>query len=256
MHRLSLLLVVAGSFAVLGNVLPPNRTNEGEERIVGGSNAAPGQFPYQASLRSAFNVHFCGGSIISSRYVLSAAHCTFGRSVADTRVVVETHLLSSGGIMHQVFRIVNHDLFNRNYMANDVSLLQTVYTIAFNNLAQPIPLGTAFIDTAYAAVASGWGQLGANLHSPDNLQFLYKNIISLGDCRARLGGNAVMVYDNTICSLAPYGQGICMGDSGGPLVHGGAVHGIASWVIPCGVGFPDVYARVASHFNWIMLNAI
>ncbi|XP_055626318.1 chymotrypsin-2-like [Toxorhynchites rutilus septentrionalis] len=254
MYRLSLLLVVAGAVAVLGNVLPLEFI-EGEQRIVGGSNAASGQFPYQVSLRSAANSHFCGGSIISNRWVLSAAHCTVGRTLANTRVVVGTHLLNSGGIMHQVSRIVNHAQYNGNSLTNDICVVQTASTIAFNNLVRSIPLGNANINTASGAVISGWGQLGANTGIPNNLQFLRKNIISLADCRSRHGGNAAFVHTNTICSLAPAGQGICMGDSGGPLTFNGAVHGIASWVIPCGRGFPDVYARVSSHVNWIMNNA-
>ncbi|XP_055622119.1 chymotrypsin-2-like [Toxorhynchites rutilus septentrionalis] len=241
----------------LVTVLPLEFT-EGEGRLVGGSHAAPGQFPYQASLRSSGDAHFCGGSIISSRWVLSADHCTVGRSPANTRVVVGTHQLNSGGIMHQVSRIVNHGQYNSNTMTNDVSVVQTASTITFNNMVQSIPLGSANINTASGAVISGWGQLGANVGIPNNLQFLRKNIIiiiSLADCRSRHGGNAAFVHANTICSLAPAGQGICMGDSGGPLVFNGAVHGIASWVIPCGRGFPDVYARVSSHITWIMNNA-
>lgn len=48
-------------------------------RVVGGSNASPGQFPYIASLRRVLTgSHFCGGVIINNAYVLTAAHCTRG----------------------------------------------------------------------------------------------------------------------------------------------------------------------------------
>lgn len=52
---------------------------EVEPRIIGGQNAEDGQFPYQVSLRTKLsNKHFCGGSIISSRFILTAAHCSEG----------------------------------------------------------------------------------------------------------------------------------------------------------------------------------
>ncbi|KAL9702332.1 hypothetical protein quinque_005850 [Culex quinquefasciatus] len=256
MFRLSLLFVVACAVAVLGGSLPAEYL-EWEGRIVGGSNAGSGQFPYQVSLRSGANAHFCGGSVINNRYALSAAHCTVGRTTANTRVVVGTHLLNSGGISHQVQRIVNHGSYNANTLANDVSLVQTASVITFTNLVQPIGLSATFINTASGALASGWGQLGANAGIPNNLQWLSTNIITLADCRNRHSvANAARVFDHKICTLSPAGQGMCMGDSGGPLVHGGQQQGIVSWGIPCGLGAPDVFDRVSSHRAWILANAV
>ncbi|XP_062559143.1 chymotrypsin-2-like [Armigeres subalbatus] len=254
MIRLSLLFVLLGSAAVFGRTLSPEFL-EWEGRIVGGQNAASGQFPYQVSLRSSANAHFCGASIINNRWVLSAAHCTVGRTLANTRVVVGTHLLNSGGISHASSRIVNHGSYNANTLANDVSVVQTASVITFNNLAQPIGLSATFVNTATGALASGWGRLGANAGVPNNLQWLRTNIITLADCRNRHSvANRASVFDNTICTLSPSGQGMCMGDSGGPLVHG-TQQGIVSWGIPCGLGSPDVFARVSSHRTWILNNA-
>ncbi|XP_001652121.2 chymotrypsin-2 [Aedes aegypti] len=255
MIRLSLLFVLLGAAAVFGGTLSPEFL-EWEGRIVGGSNAASGQFPYQVSLRSSANAHFCGASIINNRWVLSAAHCTVGRTLANTRVVVGTHLLNSGGFSHASSRIVNHGSYNSNTLANDVSLVQTASVIGFNTLAQPIGLGSVNIATATGALASGWGRLGANAGIPNNLQWLRTNIITLADCRNRHSvANRASVFDNTICTLSPTGQGMCMGDSGGPLVHSNLQQGIVSWGIPCGLGAPDVFARVSSHRNWILNNA-
>ncbi|XP_058829147.1 chymotrypsin-2-like [Topomyia yanbarensis] len=256
MFRLSLLFVVVSAVAVFGSTLPAEYL-EWEGRIVGGSNAGSGQFPYQVSLRSAANAHFCGGSVINNRYALSAAHCTVGRTTANTRVVVGTHLLNSGGVSHNVARIVNHGSYNSNTLANDVSLVQTASTISFNNLVQTIGLAANFINTGSGALASGWGQLGANAGIPNNLQWLSTSIITLADCRSRhSAANAARVHDSTVCTLSPSGQGMCMGDSGGPLVHGGLQQGIVSWGIPCGLGSPDVFARVSSHRTWILNNAV
>lgn len=45
-----------------------------KDRIIGGENARPGQFPYQVSLQCG-NRHICGGSILNEKYILTAAHC-------------------------------------------------------------------------------------------------------------------------------------------------------------------------------------
>ncbi|XP_065084031.1 chymotrypsin-2-like [Ochlerotatus camptorhynchus] len=256
MNRLSLLFVLVGAVAVFGTTLPAEFL-EWEGRIVGGQNANPGQFPHQVSLRSSNNAHFCGGSIFNTRYVLSAAHCTIGHTFADTRVVVGTHLLNSGGITHYSTRFIIHGSFNPNTLANDILLVQTAPPIAFNYFVQPIALGPTYITTASYALVSGWGKLVVNGKNSNNLKLLSTRIITLTDCRKRFDrARAASVFDNTICTLNPSGQGTCMGDSGGPLTHGGYLQGVVSWGIPCGQGYPDVYARIYSHRTWILKNAV
>jgi len=136
---------------------------ETEGRVVGGSNAASGQFPYQVSLRSSANFHFCGASIINTRWVLSAAHCTVGRTTANTRVVVGTHLLNSGGLSHASSLIRNHPSYNANTLANDVSVVQTASTITYTNLVQPIALGQAVVGGGVSARLTGWGQTSVSI---------------------------------------------------------------------------------------------
>lgn len=87
---------------------------------------------------------------------------------------------------------------------------------------------------------------------PNHLQTLATKTITTDDCDARHTDYSEEYFVNTICSLNEIGQGICFGDSGGSLVVGDYVVGIASWVIPCAQGYPDVYARVSSHFDWIV----
>lgn len=119
--------------------------------------AAVGQFPYQVSLRSAANAHFCGGWVHNARWAISAAHCTVGRTVANTRVVVSAHSRTDG-TSHPVSVIRNHPNYNANTIANDISCVQTSAAIAMNARVQSIGMGTATIGGNVAAVVSGWGQ--------------------------------------------------------------------------------------------------
>jgi trypsin len=230
---------------------------EREGRIVGGSNAPLGRFPYQVSLRTAANFHFCGGSIINNRWVLSAAHCTIGRAQNAVRVVVGTVLLNSGGVTHVSSRIVNHPSYNSNTIANDVSVVQTATVIGFNSNVAAIALGSTQIGGGVTAIVTGWGGTAVTGGpAPNNLQQLTTRTLTNADCRARhTANNAQFVFDHKICTFTQAGQGICQGDSGGPLVANNAVIGTVSWNIPCARGFPDAFDRV-SHFRTWILNAI
>lgn len=141
-------------------------------RIVGGSTAQPGQFPYQASLRTVGNFHFCGASIISNRWVVSAAHCTTNDTPATVRVVVGAHNRVVGGTTMLVSRVVNHPQWNNNLLLNDISMVQTQQTILFTASVGAISIGTqAEIGGGVPATASGWGQTSV-------CPFLYQQLFS------------------------------------------------------------------------------
>lgn len=125
---------------------------------MGGTDATLGQFPYQASMRNANNGHFCGGWIHSSRWVICAAHCTIGRTTANTFVVVGALDRQVGGTTMATSAIVNHPQYNGNTLTNDISAIQTALEITFSEIVQPIPLSTVNTGGGVVATASGWGQ--------------------------------------------------------------------------------------------------
>ncbi|XP_052890036.1 chymotrypsin-2-like [Anopheles moucheti] len=224
-------------------------------RIVGGYDAVAGQFPYQVSLRRPPNFHFCGGSIIGPRWILSAAHCTISMEPADLNVYVGSVLLASGGVYHPTMRIVNHPLYDPDTIENDISLIQTVEPIEFNEDTQPIGLPTTNLEAGTGATISGWGRSNTMDNGMaevlDNLQYITVDILTMDECRAeRPGSNNI--FDSVMCVSSPEGQGACSGDSGGPLAYDGVVQGIASFVrVPCATEVSDVYERVYSHLPWI-----
>lgn len=144
-------LALATVFSTLVKQQPPI------DRIVNGQTAEEGQFPYQISLRTPNNFHFCGGTLVNTRWTISAAHCTTNRTPSNTRVVSGAYSRLSGGTIHNVSLIVNHPQWSSFRIRNDISLIQTVLEIEFNANVRPISINRDVIRAGVTATASGWG---------------------------------------------------------------------------------------------------
>ncbi|CAK1552927.1 unnamed protein product [Leptosia nina] len=219
-------------------------------RIVGGKDAPDGGIPYQVSLRSAYDSHFCGGSILNKRWILTAAHCTVGSSTRSVKVVVGTNSLKSGGAKYSVERLVVHESYNSGLISNDISLVKVTEDIEFTDRVQPILLPESNTEANAELLLTGWGRLSYPGNLPEVLQMINVTALSVDDCQSKFNG-INPVYDTQICSLTRAGEGACHGDSGGPLVENNRVVGIVSWGMPCAKGYPDVYTRVYSFLDWI-----
>lgn len=161
---------------VLANGLrSPDNVND---RIFGGREAEIGQFPYQVSIQlkkqgNSFN-HICGGSILTNRFIITAAQCLNRRSPAPTsyRIVVGAHTLAkNNGTAYSVQRWIVHERFyvnikpNNATVQNDIALIQTEERIKFNpiQLISPLPLSHTFVYGGAYAVISGWGRSNVRL---------------------------------------------------------------------------------------------
>ncbi|XP_055622117.1 trypsin-like [Toxorhynchites rutilus septentrionalis] len=251
MFRISLLVVLTGTVVVLGSTLPETFLQE-NGRIVGGNDTAPGQFPYIASLRTLSNSHFCGASILTEQWLLSAAHCTLDRQPGGVSVVVGSHTLNRGD-HHRVARIVNHPSFDRTVSTgNDISVIRTASMMIFTIVVQPIALTEENVDIAEGAIVAGWGTTSEEGAFTNIMQWKFTKIITLDECRQQFSEQlAGLVTAGHICTTNEQDRAVCSGDSGGPLVLGGRVHGIVSWSVGCNSRTPDVYTRVWSYRRWI-----
>lgn len=126
---------------------------EMEPRIFGGRNASDGQFPYQVSLRTRLLwQHICGGSIISSRFILSSAYCVKEISSWPMFLVaVIDSVHHSSGPTVKLDKVIQHEGWNRAQLTNDISLIRTAEEIIFSNNVQPIALPTENLPREYSS---------------------------------------------------------------------------------------------------------
>jgi trypsin len=156
MFRLLCLLAVVS--VVLGGPLA-SPTLKWDERILGGSDANPEDAPYQVSLRfdDDPNAHKCGASIISDRWILCAAHCTFNREPSNFVAVVGSLFVSPTGRSYLISQKIDHSDFNPKTFENDIAVLQTAEDIEFGAFVQPVPLTETEINGDELATLTGWG---------------------------------------------------------------------------------------------------
>ncbi|KAF5287776.1 hypothetical protein FQA39_LY15712 [Lamprigera yunnana] len=219
-------------------------------RIVGGHTATDGQFPYQVSIQYRGS-HNCGGSILDSRTILTAAHCLADYNNDDLTVVVGTNKYNQGGVTHFIESSVYHSGFDFIVAQHDIGLIKLSSDITFNEKVQTIALETEDVANV-DCIVSGWGTTILGGESPINLQYVRLRTITTSECReAHSSVSPLPVFDTHICTFSVEGEGICHGDSGGPLVANEKQIGIASWVYPCAEGYPDVFTKVSAHTDWI-----
>lgn len=151
------------------------------DRVVGGQQAKRGQFPYIVSIyyvNPLSKQHFCAGSILSERVVLTAAHCFSAKpNLRLVRIAVGANRrdLDGEGVSHTIRRVFTHPDFGIPTLANDIGIVEPQVKFAFNRFVRPIKLPS--IDTPDQSNAAltiiGWGQFHVSismnvLHSVDH----------------------------------------------------------------------------------------
>lgn len=117
--------------------------NAFSNRIYGGQEARPGQFPYQVSLRlfmgSDYYIHICSASILSKTFLITAAHCL--RDTRDRYAVVGVHTKDMVVNQTDLFRIkrkIIHEKYSQKYSSNDIALLELDRQIEWRENVRPI----------------------------------------------------------------------------------------------------------------------
>lgn len=125
--------------------------------MVGGHDAAEGQFPYVVSIQTSQGDHFCGGSIISSRWILTASHCVSNRIFGTYHIRVGSNQFRDG-LVHEIQQVFPHARFNINTNQHDIATVRTTLNIEFNIHVSPIPVATIPLPLDTVVTIIGWGQ--------------------------------------------------------------------------------------------------
>uniref|UniRef100_A0A3B3QRC3 Ovochymase 2 n=1 Tax=Paramormyrops kingsleyae TaxID=1676925 RepID=A0A3B3QRC3_9TELE len=218
-------------------------------RIVGGKEAKYGSYPWMVSVRSK-GIHFCGGAILTDRWVLSAAHCfsTHSKeSLKNIDLVVGEHdqtVLDADEQVLNVEAIKVHEKFHHSSpMSYDIALLLLVREIHFGPRVQPIclPLPSEIIPAQTNCIVTGWGRIKEGGCTPATLQQVDLELLEAHRCQHVLKTVRPVVKGFTVVCAGPErgGRDACQGDSGGPLACPGVdgrwvVAGVTSWGKGCG----------------------
>ena len=189
-------------------------------RIVGGGEVTPYSLPWQvAFVRRGQNSPFCGGTLISDRHVLTAAHCTTRGGSYD--VIVGEHRVTSSedGTRHSVCRHVDHPSYNTNTLDSDFSILHLDEPVQLGARAVPACLPQSSFSGDYLdgkdLTVSGWGALSEGGGSPNVLHKVVVPGMTNTFCNQRqiYGGQ---ISSNMLCAGQTSGNiDSCQGDSGG-----------------------------------------
>ncbi len=225
-------------------------------RIVGGDPSPPGAYPWLVSLQSAKGEHFCGGSVISSRAVVTAAHCvTYGVA----RIVIgRTDLSGPGGEVRLAkdFKYQAHPAFYRAG-DNDVAVIVfdrdlNVDPVIVNRLASYEKPSASEKNLRVRVAGWGYTSEGSGVTTPD-LREVDLPVVSNAVCAQAYGSSRI--NDNNLCAgFKMGGQDSCSGDSGGPLfdAKSNVLIGTVSWGSGCArANAYGVYMRVSQYTAWM-----
>ncbi|KPI95066.1 PREDICTED: trypsin, alkaline C-like [Papilio xuthus] len=255
--RITLLLLALG-LAVVAAV-PRN-----PQRIVGGSTTNISRYPFGAALLYSWGGsnfrQACGGTILNNRSILTAGHCVWRDSANQWRIRVGSTNANSGGVVHNINRIIMHPNYNSRNLDNDIAILRSSSNFAFNNNVRAGSIAGSNYNLAdnQAVWAIGWGAIAFKGQSSEQLRHVQIWTVNQNVCRQRYATRGSTVTDNMLCSgwLDVGGRDQCQGDSGGPLIHNNVVVGVCSWGHECALAyFPGVNARVSRYTSWIQSNA-
>ncbi|NXN87974.1 CEL2A elastase, partial [Bombycilla garrulus] len=235
-------------------------------RVVGGEAARPYSWPWQASLQyqsSGKWYHTCGGTLIATNWVLTAAHCI--SSSLTYRVVLGKYNLDAeeeGSVALSPETIVVNKNWDEDDVSNgyDIALIKLPEHVTLSDQIQLacLPAAGSILSSNTACYVTGWGRLKTNGPLPDDLQQGLLLVVDYATCSKRSWWGSI-VKNTMVCAGGDGVTSSCNGDSGGPLNCQGSdgkweVHGIVSFGSSLSCNFyhkPSVFTRVSAYISWI-----
>lgn len=281
----SIVAVVALLAMPAGVLTPPAAAVDTPSPIIGGSDAVILDVPWQVGLISAqggpglYNVQFCGGTVINTRWVVTAAHCVANSAetvmrTKDLKIIAGVHDLdvARGPNEYRVSSIVVSPGYEGSI--NDIALIQISGRFDLNNpgiVPASLPLaldGDEFPALGTDIIVSGWGEQEAYEEGnyPMTLQKATLDVLAAplsDDCGDYDPDDWNYRYEMCV-GVTEGGRDTCQGDSGGPYVataldgdgNGTAeptLLGVTSWGDGCAsAGLPGFASRVSAYVDWMV----
>ncbi|XP_053688541.1 collagenase-like [Sabethes cyaneus] len=258
------LLVVAAS----ASTLP-----EHDRRVIGGSLAAAGQFPYAVGLITRINILLsgqCSGSLLSTRAILTSASCVSG--VQSAEVVMGGLRINDPSEPGQVRMTATQFIIHNGYLEGtenfDVALVILPIPVTLSDTIRPVRLpNRRQVEASFngqQGTFMGWGRFGDGTTNSDVLRFGRSQVITNLACTVSLVTSTIL--SEHICTEgfnSGAGRGSpCQGDSGAPLTIVDAdgtttLVGVFSFhsVLGCDSGRAAVYTRMSAYLDWIAENS-
>ncbi|XP_074594184.1 trypsin-like [Brevipalpus obovatus] len=230
-------------------------------RIIGGREASRGSWPWQVALLNHHSIPYCGGTIITPQFVLTAAHCVR----RNLYIRAGEHDLTSDEGSEQdvkVAAIYIHPNYSRETVDSDVALLHLATPLKMNKYVSHACLPSKRDNMPINTLGTilGWGKRkNSAIFGTDKLHQAKVPIANITECRSVY--EDYYISNNMICAGFPSGRiDSCAGDSGGPLLvqrkkekkTRWAVYGITSFGEGCGrKGKYGIYVKVPNFVKWI-----
>ena len=286
--QLLLSLAIAFSFlnASAKETIKDTGPSQDVSPIINGTQASVSTYPWMVFLADAFEEQYCGASLISETWVLTAAHCFLneaGDAVdivagAESIIVLNSDTaspLASSAEIGQIGRIVVHPDYNPDQASSDnvddkdIALVELTAAVSL----QPVQLLSAanpVLEAGTQTLIMGWGTTAVDeventgINPSDALLTANQQIVSRSDCETTYGGGPDGITDFMICAGAVEEGGTtdtCQGDSGGPMLVANGNNFVQVGIVSFGgtqtgpaCGDPDapgVYASISALAGFI-----
>lgn len=233
-------------------------------RVIAGDDAKRGAWPWQI-LSLKWGRPSCGGTLISARWVVTAAHCVHKSEHLPEKFTVrvgehDRKIKEGTEVDMEVERVVKHPQYNDYSVDNDIALFKLKKPVIFNNYVQPACLPSADIPVGTECYVTGWGKIRRRGKMHSYLQQGVMPVVSNKVCHAKsIKALGMPITETMVCAGSGGKNRIngCHGDSGGPFVCkvGGKwqLHGVVSHGSPrcSSKHMYSVFARTSFFVRWI-----